>query len=283
MQYSDEWIERYSRQLILPEVGAKGQRKINEARVLIVGAGGLGSPVSLYLAAAGVGTIGIVDSDAVELSNLHRQIVHTSYDVGHPKALSAKETLEAINPDVEVIPYQARLTSENIMDIIADYDVVVDGSDNFPTRYLVNDACVMLGKPLSSGAILRFEAQVTTIIPKQSACYRCIFPAPPPPGHVPSCQEAGVIGPICGIIGAIQATEVVKLIIGKGELLTDRMLVCDALRMEFRKIHLRRNTDCPVCGENPTITSLIDYEEFCQLRSTAAEQPTCAVAASSSN
>ncbi|MCS7254508.1 MAG: HesA/MoeB/ThiF family protein [Armatimonadetes bacterium] len=263
--FTDEWVERYSRQLILPEVGAKGQRKLAEAKVLVIGAGGIGSPVSLYLAAAGVGRIGIVDSDDVELSNLQRQILHTTCDISRPKVVSAKEKLETLNPDVEVVPYCLRLTSENITDIISDYDLVVDGSDNFATRYLVNDACVLSGKPLSSGAILRFEAQATTILPRESACYRCIFPAPPPPGLVPSCQEAGVIGTVCGLIGSVQATEVIKLILGKGELLSDWLFVCDLLSMEFRKIRLRRDRRCPVCGDSPTITQLIDYEEFCRL------------------
>ncbi|HIE53388.1 MAG TPA: molybdopterin-synthase adenylyltransferase MoeB [Armatimonadetes bacterium] len=265
LDYSEEWLERYSRQLILPEVGGKGQRKINEARVLIVGAGGLGSPCALYLAAAGVGTLGVVDSDAVELSNLQRQILHTTFDLNRPKALSAQETLQALNPEVEVRPYQMRLTSENALDIVADYDIVVDGSDNFPTRYLVNDACLLTGKPLVTGAILRFEAQVTTIIPGQTGCYRCLFPTPPPPGQVPSCQEAGVLGPVCGIVGSLQAGEVLKLILGRGELLANWMFLYDGFTLEFHKVRLRRDPDCPLCGEHPRITELIDYEEFCQV------------------
>jgi adenylyltransferase/sulfurtransferase len=267
MEFTDEQIHRYSRHIILPEVGGKGQKKILQAKVLIVGAGGLGCPVGYYLAAAGVGTLGIVDSDTIELSNLQRQIAHNTERLGMPKADSAKMTFEALNPDVTVIPIKERLTKDNILDIINDYDIVVDGSDNFPTRYLVNDACVLSGKPLVSGAILRFEGQVTTIIPKQGHCYRCLFEEPPPPGLVPSCQEAGVMGALPGVIGALQAMEVLKLILDRGEPLKNSLLIYNALNTSFRKVKVPRRLDCPVCGENPTITELQDYEaEYCQIR-----------------
>lgn len=274
--YSMEWLDRYSRQLILPEVGGSGQKKIEAARVLVVGAGGLGSPCLLYLTAAGVGVLGVVDSDAVELSNLQRQVLHTTADVNRPKAVSAKETLEALNPGVHVNAYETRLTSENIADLLAEYDIIVDGSDNFPTRYLVNDACVMVGKPLVSGAILRFDAQVFTILPGESACYRCLYPAPPPPGHVPSCQEAGVLGPVCGLVGSLQAGEVLKWILGKGDLLTDSLLVWDGLAMQARKLVVHRDPACRVCGDHPTVRELIDYEQFCQLRHSAPAAAACA-------
>jgi adenylyltransferase/sulfurtransferase len=266
MSFTEEQIERYSRHIILPEVGGKGQRRLLEARVLIIGAGGLGSPVGLYLAAAGVGNIGLVDSDAVELSNLQRQILHTTSDLGRHKCLSARESMEAINPDVRVIPHELRLTSDNILDIIAGYDIVVDGSDNFPTRYLVNDACVMAGKPLSHAGILRFEGQVTTILPGQGPCYRCLYPDPPPPGLVPSCQEAGILGATAGVMGTIQAAEVLKLILGIGNPLAGRILLFNALEMTFRELRVPRHPNCPLCGSHPTITRLIDYEEFCSLR-----------------
>lgn len=264
--FTEEQIERYSRHIILPEVGGKGQRKLLESKVLVVGAGGLGSPVCLYLAAAGVGTIGLVDSDTVELSNLQRQVLHATSDVGRSKCLSAKETMEAINPDVRVVTHDLRLSSANILDIIRDYDIVVDGSDNFPTRYLVNDACVMSGKPLSHAGILRFEGQVTTIIPGQGPCYRCLYPEPPPPGMVPSCQEAGILGATAGVVGTIQAAEVLKLILGIGNPLAGRLLLYNALDMTFREVAVVRQPECPVCGDNPTVTELIDYEEFCSLR-----------------
>jgi len=264
--FTEDQIERYSRHIILPEVGGKGQRKLLAAKVLLVGAGGLGSPAGLYLAAAGVGTIGVVDSDAVELSNLQRQVLHATADLGRPKCLSAKEAMEGINPDVRVIAHDQRLTAQNILDIIADYDIVLDGSDNFPTRYLVNDACVMAGKPLSHGSILRFEGQATTILPGQGPCYRCIYPEPPPPGAIPSCQEAGVLGVTAGIVGLIQATEAVKMILGLGGLLAGRLLLYNGLNMTFRELRVRRRDDCAVCSEHPTITELIDYEEFCGLR-----------------
>ncbi len=264
-EFTDEQINRYSRHIILPEVGGKGQKKLLEAKVFLVGAGGLGSPAAFYLAAAGIGKIGIADNDNVDFSNLQRQILHSTKDVDYPKAQSAKETIEDLNPDVEVVPYTDRLNSDNIIDIIKDYDVILDGSDNFPTRYLVNDACVMLGKPLSHGAIFRFDGQATTIIPGEGPCYRCLYETPPPPDLVPSCQEAGVLGVIAGTIGVIQATEVIKLILGKGELLNGKLLLYDSLGMDFKKLKIQRNLDCPICSENPTIKELIDYEEFCQV------------------
>lgn len=250
---------RYSRHIILPEVGGKGQAKIADAKVFIVGAGGLGCPVGYYLTAAGVGTIGIIDNDTVELSNLQRQIAHSVNTIGMAKVESAKKTFEALNPDVNIVAIQDRISKDNIMNLIKDYDIVVDGSDNFPTRYLINDACVMAGKPLVSGAILRFEGQVTTMIPKDGPCYRCLFEEPPPAGLVPSCQEAGVLGVITGIVGGLQATEVLKLILGKGNLLKGELLIYDALKTTFRKVKVPKNPACPVCGENPTITELINY------------------------
>jgi adenylyltransferase/sulfurtransferase len=233
-----------------------------ESRVLIVGAGGLGSPVAVYLALAGVGTIGIVDFDVVDLSNLQRQILHQNDDVGRPKVVSAKETLNAYNPDVNVVTHEEPLTSENALDIIAQYDIVVNGADNFPARYLVNDACVFLKKPLVDGSILLFDGQATVYLPGKG-CYRCLYPAPPPPGLVPSCAEAGVLGALCGTIGSIQATEVLKLILGVGDTLNGRLLLYDALSMEFRQVKIRRDPDCVVCGDHPTVTELIDYEAFC--------------------
>jgi adenylyltransferase/sulfurtransferase len=235
--------------------------------LLLIGAGGLGSPAGLYLAAAGVGTIGVVDSDCVELSNLQRQVLHPTSRLGHPKCLSAKHAMEDINPDVHVVPYHERLTSANILDIIAGYDIVLDGSDNFPTRYLVNDACVMASKPLCHAGILRFEGQVTTIVPGKGPCYRCLYPEPPPPGLVPNCQEAGILGVTAGVVGLIQATEAVKLILGIGQPLVGRLLLYGALDSSFREVRIPRHRDCAVCGDTPTITELVDYEEFCQLRS----------------
>jgi len=266
MDFSEEQLMRYSRHIILPEVGGKGQKKISDAKVLMIGAGGLGCPVGYYLAAAGVGTIAIVDNDEVELSNLQRQIAHSVNTLGVNKADSAKKTFEALNTDVNVIAVKERINSENILDLMKDYDIVVDGTDNFPTRYLINDACVMLNKPLVSGAILRFEGQVTTIIPGEGHCYRCLFEEPPPAGLVPSCQEAGVLGVLPGVIGALQATEVLKLILGKGKPLSNQLLIYDALGVEFRKVRVPKNKECPVCGENPTITSLTDLpEEYCEI------------------
>jgi molybdopterin/thiamine biosynthesis adenylyltransferase len=267
MEFTEEQLQRYSRHIILPEVGGKGQKKLLNAKVFIVGAGGLGCPVGYYLTAAGIGTIGIIDNDNVELSNLQRQIAHSVHTLGMPKVESAKRTFEALNPDVKIIAIKDRITKDNIIDLIKDYDVIVDGSDNFPTRYLVNDACVMLGKPLVSGAILRFEGQVTTILPKEGHCYRCLFEEPPPPGLVPSCQEAGVLGILPGVIGALQATEVIKLILGKGEVLKNELLIYNALNTTFRKVKVRRNPECPVCSDTPRIKELVDYSEgYCALR-----------------
>ncbi|MBU3911178.1 MAG: molybdopterin-synthase adenylyltransferase MoeB [Candidatus Omnitrophica bacterium] len=256
MNLTDAQIERYSRQLILPNIGGKGQERLLKARVLVVGAGGLGSPALLYLASAGIGKIGIVDSDKVELNNLQRQIAHSTNTVGMPKVDSAKKTLNAINPEIEIITYNLRITSANITDIIKDYDIVVDGSDNFPTRFLVNDACVLAKKPLSHGGIFRFDGQAITILPGESACYRCLFPEPPPPGLVPSCQEAGILGVVAGIIGTIQANEVLKYILGTGDLLTGRLLIFNALDSSFRQVKVPKDPNCPVCGKNPSVTKL---------------------------
>ena len=255
-------VQRYSRHLIMNGVGSAGQRKLIDAKVLIIGAGGLGSPVALYLALAGVGTIGVVDFDTVDVSNLQRQILHTDADVGRPKVISAKETLNAHNPDVNVVLHEEPINSENAMDIIPDYDIIVNGADNFATRYLVNDASFLAGKPLVDGAILVFDGQATTYQPGEG-CYRCMFPDPPPPGEVPNCAEAGVIGALPGLVGSIQALEVVKLAMGVGETLTSRMLLIDALTMDFREIKIRRNPECKLCGDNPEVTELIDYEIFC--------------------
>lgn len=266
MDFTEEQLQRYSRHIILPEVGGKGQKKISSAKVFIVGAGGLGCPVGYYLTAAGVGTIALVDDDNVELSNLQRQIAHSVNTLDVNKADSAKKTFEALNPDVKLIAIKERLNNKNILDFMKDYDIIVDGSDNFPTRYLVNDACVMLKKPLVSGAILRFEGQVTTILPGDGPCYRCLFEDPPPPGLVPSCQEAGVLGVLPGVIGALQATEVLKLILGKGTPLKGQLLIYDALRTNFRKVKIPKNRKCAICGENPTIKELVDYaQEYCAL------------------
>ncbi len=267
MEFTDDQLLRYSRHIILPEVGGKGQSKIAKAKVFIVGAGGLGCPVGYYLTAAGVGTIALVDNDTVEMSNLQRQIAHSVNTIGMPKVESAKKTFEALNPDVNIVAIQKRMSKDNIIDLIKDYDIVVDGSDNFPTRYLVNDACFMAGKPLVSGAILRFEGQVTTILPGDGPCYRCLFEEPPPPGLVPSCQEAGVLGVLPGVIGGLQATEVLKLILGKGDVLKGELLIYDALKTTFRKVKIPKNPSCPLCGGNPTITELIDYNEgYCTLQ-----------------
>jgi len=259
-------IQRYSRHLILPEVGMEGQRKLRRARVLVIGAGGLGSPTLSYLAAAGVGTIGIVDFDTVDLTNLQRQIIYTTQDVGRSKLETAAARVRGMNPDVSVRTHEARLTSENALEILRDYDVVVDGTDNFPTRYLVNDACVMLGIPNVYGSIFRFEGQASVFHYGDGPCYRCVYPEPPPPGLVPSCAEGGVLGVLPGIIGTIQATETVKILLGRGQPLSGRLLVLDALKMRFRELKLRRNPDCPVCGTHPTVTALIDYAEFCGIR-----------------
>ena len=256
-------IKRYSRHLILSEVGMEGQQKLKAAKVLCIGAGGLGSPVAMYLAAAGVGTIGIVDFDSVDLSNLQRQILHGTSDVGRSKLASAKDTLKNLNPHVNVITHEVALSSANALDLFRGYDVVVDGTDNFPTRYLVNDACVLLGIPNAYGSIFRFEGQASVFGTKDGPCYRCLYPEPPPPGLVPSCAEAGVLGILPGLIGTIQATETVKLILGMGQTLAGRFLIYDALKMRFRELTLRKDPDCPVCGTHPTVTALIDYDQFC--------------------
>ena len=260
---TNEEVARYSRHLIMPEVGMDGQLKLKAASVLCIGAGGLGSPVAMYLAAAGVGRIGLVDFDVVDYSNLQRQIIHGTPDVGRRKLDSARDSLRAINPEVEIRLHEVALSSANALDLLGGYDVIVDGTDNFPTRYLVNDACVLLDKPNAYGSIFRFEGQASVFAAKDGPCYRCLYPEPPPPGLVPSCAEGGVLGILPGVIGTIQATEAVKLIIGNGEPLIGRFLVYDALRMRFRELKLRRDPDCPVCGDHPTVTELIDYEQFC--------------------
>ncbi len=266
MAFSPEQLERYSRHILLREVGGKGQQKLLQSRVLVVGAGGLGSPVSYYLAAAGVGTIGIVDNDRVDLSNLQRQILHSTPEVGQPKVESAARTLTALNPDVKINTYATRLSPDNVQEIIAGYDLVVDGVDNFPTRFLLNDACVMAKKPLVEAGILRWDGMVMTIQPGVGPCYRCVFPAPPPAGAIPSCQEAGVIGAIAGVIGVLQATEAIKLLLGVGQTLTGRILTFDALATRFREVAVKPNPNCPVCGENPLITELQEYELACDIR-----------------
>ena len=265
-QYTPDQLIRYSRHFLLPEVGEDGQAKLLQAKVLMVGAGGLGSPSAYYLAAAGVGTIGIIDNDVVDVSNLQRQILHANDRVGMPKVESAKKTLEGLNPDVKVVPYQAKLTSENIMEILKDYDFVIDGCDNFPTRYLVNDACVLTGKPNVHGSIFQFEGQATVFYPGKGPCYRCLYPEPPPADMAPSCAEAGVLGVLPGLIGVIEALEAVKLILGKGDTLIGRLLHFNTLTMEINTLKLRRDPNCPMCGDHPTIKELIDYEEFCSLR-----------------
>ncbi len=270
-QLSPDEVRRYSRHLILSEVGMDGQRALKAAKVLCIGAGGLGSPAAMYLAAAGVGTIGIVDFDVVDLSNLQRQLLHGTTDVGRSKLASAKDRLQSLNPNVHVETYEVALSSANALDLFKDYDVILDGTDNFPTRYLVNDACVLLGKPNAYGSIFRFEGQASVFATKGGPCYRCLYPEPPPPGLVPSCAEAGVLGVLPGIIGTIQATETVKLILGVGEPLIGRFLVYDALRMRFRELKLRRDPECPVCGDNPTVRELIDYDQFCGVGPVAAE------------
>ena len=266
IEFTDEQIERYSRHIILPEVGGSGQQKMLEARVLLLGAGGLGSPAAYYLAAAGIGNLGIVDFDQVDLSNLQRQIIHSTERIGMLKTESAKKTIQALNPDVNVTLYNEKMDSSNIMSLIKDYDYVVDGSDNFPTRYLVNDACVMKNKTLIHGSIYRFEGQVTVFKPGDGPCYRCLYPEPPPPGMVPNCQEGGILGVLAGVIGNLQVVEVLKLILGIGKPLVGKLLIYDALNTEFRNLRLRRDTNCPICGEKPTIKELVDYEEFCGLQ-----------------
>jgi sulfur-carrier protein adenylyltransferase/sulfurtransferase len=263
---SNDEVLRYSRHLIMPEVGMEGQLKLKAAKVLCIGAGGLGSPLALYLAAAGVGTLGVVDFDVVDYTNLQRQVIHTTADVGRKKLVSAAEKVKAINPFIELRPFETKLTSENALELFRDFDIIVDGTDNFPTRYLVNDACVLTGKPNVYGSIFRFEGQVSVFATKEGPCYRCLYPEPPPPGLVPSCAEGGVLGILPGLVGVMQATEAIKLILGKGEPLIGRLLLVDALGMRFRELKLRKNPGCPACGTHPTVTKLIDYNEFCGIR-----------------
>jgi molybdopterin/thiamine biosynthesis adenylyltransferase/rhodanese-related sulfurtransferase len=263
---SNDEILRYSRHLIMPEVGMEGQLKLKAARVLCIGAGGLGSPLALYLGAAGVGTLGLVDFDVVDYTNLQRQIIHTTADVGRKKLDSAADRLKAINPLINLRTFDTRLSSDNALELFRDFDIIADGTDNFPTRYLVNDACVLTGKPNVYGSIFRFEGQASVFATEEGPCYRCLYPEPPPPGLVPSCAEGGVLGILPGLVGVIQATEVIKMILGKGEPLIGRLLLVDALAMKFRELKLRKNHDCPACGTHPTITKLIDYNEFCGIR-----------------
>src|ERR1043166_4523350 len=269
----DEY-KRYSRHLIMPEVGIDGQRKLKAAKVLCIGAGGLGSPVAMYLAAAGVGTLGIIDFDVVDFSNLHRQILHGTPDVGRPKLLSAKDKLHAINPEIDIQTFETALSSQNAIKLFEPFDIIVDGTDNFPTRYLVNDACVLTGKPNAYGSIFRFEGQASVFATKDGPCYRCLYPEPPPPGLVPSCAEGGVLGVLPGIIGAIQANETIKIILGAPDIMVNRLLLFDAWRMRFRELKLRKNPECPVCGDNPTIKELIDYEQFCGITQQPETKPT---------
>jgi molybdopterin/thiamine biosynthesis adenylyltransferase len=264
--FTEDQVRRYARHVILPGIGGEGQQRLMEAKVLVIGAGGLGSPAAMYLAAAGVGTLGLVDFDSVELSNLQRQLLHDTDDVGRPKVDSARDRLNELNPNVEVVAHQTLLSSENAFDVLGDYDVVVDGTDNFPVRYLVNDATQMLGKPLVYGSIYQWEGQASVFMPGRDApCYRCLFPEPPPPGTVPSCAEGGVFGVLPGIIGSVQAVEAIKLVLGVGEPLVGKLLIYDALSNEFTTVKLRWDPDCPVCGKHPTVTELIDYEAFCGL------------------
>jgi molybdopterin/thiamine biosynthesis adenylyltransferase/rhodanese-related sulfurtransferase len=271
MALSNDEVKRYSRHLIMPEVGVEGQEKLKKGSVLCIGAGGLGSPAALYLAAAGVGTIGIVDFDVVDFSNLQRQVIHGTSDVGRSKLASAKDRLLELNPHINIETYETALSSKNALDLFKPYDVILDGTDNFPTRYLTNDACVILGKPNAYGSIFRFEGQASVFATKGGPCYRCLYPEPPPPGLVPSCAEGGVLGVLPGVIGTIQATEAIKLIMGIGEPLIGRFLIYDALRMKFRELKLKKDPDCPVCGTNPTVTELIDYEQFCGVAPAATE------------
>src|ERR1700758_5232080 len=268
---NNDEILRYSRHLIMPEVGMEGQRKLKAARVLCIGAGGLGSPLALYLAAAGIGTLGLVDFDVVDASNLQRQIIHSTKDIGRKKLDSAAEKLTALNPALNIVKHETMLSSANALEILKDYDIVADGTDNFPTRYLVNDACVLLGKPNAYGSIFRFEGQASVFATKEGPCYRCLYPEPPPPGLVPSCAEGGVLGILPGIIGVIQATEALKLILGVGEPLIGRFLLYDALKMRFRELKVPKDPECPVCGAHPTVTKLIDYEQFCGIHPPAPE------------
>ncbi|MEC5319884.1 molybdopterin-synthase adenylyltransferase MoeB [Brenneria populi subsp. brevivirga] len=276
---SNAEIARYSRHLLLPEIGVEGQRRIKSARVLLVGTGGLGAPLALYLAAAGVGTIGLVDFDFVEVSNLQRQIIHGTKDIDRPKVASAKDRIKSINPDCQVVTYNTQLNSKNALDIIREYDVVADGTDNYPTRYLINDACVLLGKPSVYGSIFQFEGQASVFYAEQGPCYRCLYPAPPPPGLVPSCAEGGVIGVLPGIIGTIQAAEVIKLIVGGADSLVGRLLLFDAWQMSQRELKLEKDPGCPICGRHPQITQLIDYEEFCGLKPSSDAIPVESISA----
>ena len=271
MALSNDEVKRYSRHLIMPEVGVEGQEKLKKGSVLCIGAGGLGSPAALYLAAAGVGTIGIVDFDVVDYSNLQRQVIHGTSDVGRSKLASAKDRLLELNPHINIETYETALSSKNALDLFKPYDVILDGTDNFPTRYLTNDACVILGKPNAYGSIFRFEGQASVFATKGGPCYRCLYPEPPPPGLVPSCAEGGVLGVLPGVVGTIQATEAIKLIMGIGEPLIGRFLIYDALRMKFRELKLKKDPDCPVCGTHPTVTELIDYEQFCGVAPAATE------------
>ena len=273
---SQQEVARYSRHLIMPEVGMEGQKRLKAASVLLIGAGGLGSPLGLYLAAAGVGRLGLVDFDVVDFSNLQRQVLHGTPDVGRPKLQSARDRLLAINPEVKVETYETRLTSANALQLFESYDIIIDGTDNFPTRYLVNDACVLLRKPNVYGSIFRFDGQASVLWPPHGPCYRCLYPEPPPPGEVPSCAEGGVLGVLPGLVGCIQATEAIKLLIGTGEPLVGRLLHYDALAMKFREFRVRRNPKCPLCGDHPTITKLIDYEQFCGVRGQEAPAPAAA-------
>ncbi|HEY7428674.1 MAG TPA: molybdopterin-synthase adenylyltransferase MoeB [Gemmataceae bacterium] len=270
---SSQEAARYSRHLIMPEVGMEGQKRLKAGRVLLIGAGGLGSPLGLYLAAAGVGRIGLIDFDVVDFSNLQRQVLHGTPDVGRPKLHSARDRLQAINPEVQIDLYETRLTSANALSLFEPYDLIIDGTDNFPTRYLVNDACVLLKKPNVYGSIFRFDGQASVFYPGRGPCYRCLYPEPPPPGEVPSCAEGGVLGILPGLIGCIQATEAVKLLLGQGSPLIGRLLLYDALQMSFREFKVRRNPKCPVCGDHPTVTKLIDYEQFCGMRGQEAPAP----------
>jgi adenylyltransferase/sulfurtransferase len=279
---SAQEVARYSRHLIMPEVGVEGQKRLKAGSVLLIGAGGLGSPLALYLAAAGVGRIGLVDFDVVDFSNLQRQVLHGTPDVGRPKLHSARDRLRAINPDVQVDLHETRLSSANALELFRPYDIVIDGTDNFPTRYLVNDACVLLKKPNVYGSIFRFDGQASVFYPGKGPCYRCLYPEPPPPGEVPSCAEGGVLGVLPGLVGCIQATEGIKLLLGQGSPLVGRLLLYDALEMSFREMKVRRNPNCPVCGEKPTITALIDYEQFCGMRGAEAPAPVVAAAAGGS-
>lgn len=272
MQFTEEQIKRYSRHILVPEIGGKGQEKIRSGKVLVIGAGGLGSPAIYYLAAAGVGTLGIVDFDVVDLSNLQRQIIHSMNDIGRSKVESARNAVNAINPDVHVEIYHERLSSSNVMDILQGYDVVVDGNDTFPTRYLLNDACVFARKPYVYGSVFRFEGQASVFMPREGPCYRCLYPDPPPPGAIPSCQEAGVLGVTPGLIGTVQATEALKLIMKIGQPLIGRLLIFDSLKMEMREVRLKRDPQCCVCGEHPTVTHLIDYEAFCGIGQEAVQR-----------